>query len=322
MNEFQPAHLLPLLRREWQEHRGLFGWTQLGVLVFVIVLILLILAFGSVADVQSIAQSTDGDVDTRSRFDGSLLTLMTQQFTLFSDLPQQQKATMLSHARLGVATLFQLALLLSVLFYLSGALHDDRKDHSVLFWKSMPVSDAETVISKLLMALFVAPAVAVVAMFLGQLAFFIIATFLAWGAGVSAWDTLWAPSGLLSGLAILIAGYMLQALWALPLYGWILMVSAFASRAPLLWVILVPVLIYIVERVVFGVTFIGRFFYDHLRGRGLPQGFADEQDATQTWESSQALVAFLTSVDLWIGVVIGFAFVVGAIVLRRQYNEI
>src|SRR3546814_20822192 len=42
-----------------------------------------------------------------------------------------------------------------VFFYCLGALYDDRRDRSILFWKSLPVSDASTVLSKV----FSAPAI-------------------------------------------------------------------------------------------------------------------------------------------------------------------
>ena len=45
-----------------------------------------------------------------------------------------------------------------VFFFCLGALFDDRKDRSVLFWKSLPISDQATVLSKVAMALVVAPA--------------------------------------------------------------------------------------------------------------------------------------------------------------------
>ena len=290
---------------------------------FVVLLILLVLAFGSIADVQSFAEShSDGD-SRFTQFDGRLLTLLILQFTFFAELPQEQIAQILEHARLGVAFLFQMALFLTVFFYLSGTLYDDRKDHSVLFWKSMPISDTETVVAKLLMVMFIAPAIAVVAMFIGQLLFFVIATFLAWSGGVSAWETLWQPSGLLSGVVLLVVGYILNAFWMLPLFTWVLMISAYANRAPLMWTILVPVLVYILEVIVFGRAYIGAFFRDHVGFRVLPHINPEtEQSDPRPLDSADGLFQFVISGELWLGVLVGAVFLVAAVYLRRLNNEI
>ena len=328
MNEFHPANLVPLIRREWYEHRGLLGWTQLGVLVFVVMIILLALAFGTFADVQAIAEGHPGERSETAHFEGRLLNLLIPQLALFAELSPERIEHVLAQARGAVAMLFQGALLLTVVFYLAGSLYDDRKDHSVLFWKSMPVSDTETVVAKLLVALFVAPAIAIAAIFVAQVLFFVIATFLAWSAGVSAWSTLWAPSGLLTGLVLLVSGYILQAFWALPVYAWLLAVSAFASRAPLLWAGLGPLLVYILERVVFGRSIIGNFFYEHIRLRAVaPIGTSEAAVTGNTAAASplanpDALVAFLTSLQFWGGVVVGAGLIVAAIYLRRRNNEI
>ena len=131
-----------------------------------------------------------------------------------------------------------------------GALHDDRKDRTVLFWKSVPVTDVETVLSKLITAVWVAPA-ATIAMILAAQVFLltVISGLVATRETLSIWP-IWANSGLFTGLVELLVGYLIQGLWALPLYGWLLFISAAVNRLPFLWALLAPAALVALEALV------------------------------------------------------------------------
>src|SRR5690625_2852310 len=55
--------------------------------------------------------------------------------------------------------IFVLILLLTIPFYLLSCLYTDRRDQSILFWKSLPVSETRSVLTKLGTAVFLAPAI-------------------------------------------------------------------------------------------------------------------------------------------------------------------
>ena len=314
MIRVQPRFLPPLIRREWQENRGLFGWSQVGVLGFVLGVVFLALAFGSVADLTGGTEWSDGDDRVSEHFEGRLLPLLTGQFARLADVPFEERQELYRNARVALAGIFQIVLYLTILFYLAGTLYDDRRDHSVLFWKSMPVSDAETVLSKLLTAMFLAPVLALGAAFAAQFVLLLILTVIAWAAGVSALQTVWLPSGLLTGVGKLLAISVMHAFWALPLYGWVLLVSATARRAPLLWALLIPVFVYVLERIVFGGSVVARFFRDHLS--------VGRYEDLIAGPVGPVLMDFLTDPSLWVGLVVAAALLAGTVYSRRRFNEI
>jgi len=128
----------------------------------------------------------------------------------------------------------------AIFFYCLGALYDDRRDRSVLFWKSLPVSDLETVLSKVVSATLVAPLLAImvyVGVVMVNLLMFSVFVLIHGGSTGLLWQMA-APASL--GLAQLVAlpGY---ALSILPVVGWLLLCSAWARRKPLLWALAVPV---------------------------------------------------------------------------------
>src|SRR5262249_34513186 len=65
---------------------------------------------------------------------------------------------------MGMSMPIGIVLFFVVFFYLLGALYNDRADRSVLFWKSLPLSDIETVLAKVVTAALVAPILSVGAM--------------------------------------------------------------------------------------------------------------------------------------------------------------
>lgn len=128
-----------------------------------------------------------------------------------------------------------------VFFYLVNAMFEERKDKSVLFWKSLPVSDAETVISKVLTALVVAPVIAgaaAVLVMLGSMVMF--CAFLAIN-GINPFVLYLANLDYVTIIGSLVLWIPVYAVWALPTAGWLLMVSAWAKRVPFLWAVGLPV---------------------------------------------------------------------------------
>lgn len=134
-------------------------------------------------------------------------------------------------------------LALSLIFYCIGTLFDDRRDRSVLFWKSLPISDRLTVLSKVIVAVLIAPSIALIAaltsaFFVGLITCTVLAT-----QGVNIFgDVLRDPRALSTPLALL-AMLPVHAVWSLPTVAWLMMVSAWARSKPLLWAFGGPILL-------------------------------------------------------------------------------
>jgi ABC-2 type transport system permease protein len=130
---------------------------------------------------------------------------------------------------------------------LLGSLYDDRKDRSILFWKSLPASDSLTLVSKLLSAMLVAPLFFWVIFVITQLLIAAIGSILVLSVGENPWTLFLAVSNPFKAWGLILASYLAQSIWALPLYGWLILVSAFAPRIPLLFAVLPPVIISVLQ---------------------------------------------------------------------------
>lgn len=215
-----------------------------------------------------------------------------------------------------------------IFFSLLGSLYEERRDRSILFWKSMPVDDWQEVAVKLLTTVLVTPiiffGVAIAAQLTTALVLSVVVLFQ--GGPVSA---LWPLGLMISSWFSMFGHYVIWALWALPVLAWVLFVSAYASRLPFMWAILTPVVIIIAERMFLGTHVFAEWMGRQLGGwqewalhdiensvhvRG-PRDVLNLVFGTAQWE---ALKFSLTSMRFWSGLVIAGGFVYGAIELRKR----
>lgn len=244
---------------------------------------------------------------------------------------------------LDVAMYSAMGLLIAVLgfvvfFYCLGALYDDRRDRSILFWKSLPISDTSTVLSKVVSATVLAPIIAVITgIIVGMLQLLILAVTLSFH-GVNVWQllTLANPFRVMFNLV----GYIpLYVLWALPSVGWLLLCSAWARNKPFLWAVALPVASGLLVSW-FGIMALfdlpTTWFWKNIVQRGLLSVFPgtgnvfghngniahsvagnpgmDFMDLGNTYQ-------LLASANLWIGVAVGLGLLAGAIWFRRWRDD-
>jgi len=217
------------------------------------------------------------------------------------------------------ALLIATAFLVGV-FYCLDALHGERRDRSILFWKSLPVSDLTTVLSKASIPLVVLPILIFAVILITQMILLMLSTavLLVSGSGVA---MLWArlplfamPLGLIYSLAVI-------ALWHAPIYGWLLLVSGWARRATFLWAVLPPLAIGVFERIAFRTSYIGSLLRYRLIG-WFTQGFDFKTRGTAPIDPLSQLTPgkFLSTPGLWIGLVFAAIFLAVTVRLRR-YRE-
>jgi ABC-2 type transport system permease protein len=141
-------------------------------------------------------------------------------------------------------------LYLVTLSFLLNCLLTDRRDRSILFWKSMPVSDQATVLMKLFTAVIAVPLVYFAGILTLQVSWLILLTLSATGTDLSAWETVWMPAQLLSHWLDYLALLLINTLWCLPLWGWLLVISAYAKSVQLIWALGGPIAVVFAERLV------------------------------------------------------------------------
>lgn len=235
-------------------------------------------------------------------------------------------------AFLSLAGIFQAVMIIVVLFYLADALYAERRDRSILFWKSLPVRDSTVVASKFLTAAAVAPAFALAVFVATVVLIWLVAGITVLVLGESAALTA-GPAALLAASALMAWSLIAQSLWYAPVYAWVLLASAFARRAALLWVLLPPVGLIIAERTLLGSGHFARLIAERLGGawehafamggRGgllMGEGAAHVQGLPMLGE----LVTpgrFFGSPGLWAGLLVALAFLAAATALRRWRDE-
>jgi ABC-2 type transport system permease protein len=209
------------------------------------------------------------------------------------------------------------------LFYSLDALYGERRDRSILFWKSLPVSDRTTVLSKAAIPLIVLPVIAIAIGGITQLMLLMLGSMVLEGSGIGAM-TLWSEFRFIQEPIIMVYGVFAFALWWAPIYCWLILVSAWARRTPILWAVLPFMAIAAVERILFNTSYF--LLMLEYRASGAMKeafaGFSTKRGSHAVIDQFSQLdpVRFLTSSGLWVGLI--FAAACLAIVIRlRRYRE-
>jgi len=250
----------------------------------------------------------------------SLISVMSLPLRLQRiDDPAKLDAAMVRPFAMAPAPIMLATFIIGV-FFCIDTLYGERRDRSILFWKSMPVSDRTTVLSKASIPFVVLPVIAFVLSVVTQLTMLVVSVpfFL---AGDLSLVTLWTELGFLQGLVIMIYGLAVHVLWYAPIYGWLMVVSAWARRAPLLWAVLPLLAISAAERIVFDSWHFMNMLHYRVGG-ALKEAFAFKPGADGNIDRLSQLepANFLTRPGLWIGLLFAAAFLAIAVRLRR-YRE-
>ena len=219
--------LIALVRREYWENKGAFRTTPLVIGGIYIAFLLM-------------------SIFTTAHIDSDLYTFR-EAVRFLAEQPVEFRAIHGRDVLLGSSMFFTLVLSFVVFFYLLGALYDDRKDRSILFWKSLPASDTLTIASKLLSAMVLAPIMFWVVFVITQILMAVIASLMVLSVGENPWTLFLSVVNPLKPWGLLLASYLAASIWFLPMYGWLLLVSSFAPRIPLLFALLPPVVLAILQ---------------------------------------------------------------------------
>jgi len=234
-----------------------------------------------------------------------------------------------------------------VFFYALGALYNDRADRSVLFWKSLPLSDTETVLAKVVMAALVAPVLTVGAMMAMHIGFLVLLSLYMLLHGIpTALLLLWSPMHLIALWLKMVVFIPVNALWALPTIGWLLMCSSYARSKPFLWAVMVPIVTAIMISFIklmqsfsltsgwFWTNVVGRLLFSivpfswlskaHMTAEQLGITVGDGDDDVALIHhvlSFDAIGQALSMPSMWIGAAAGAAMIAAAIYFRRSRIE-
>ena len=238
-------------------------------------------------------------------------------------LPERRRAVLLldpAKARAAIEAPYNMAAIMLILtafivgvFYCLDALHGERRDRSILFWKSLPVSDVTTLLSKAMVPLVVLPLVTFAIIVATQLVMLLWTSVLLITHGMSPAST-WVYFPMFRNSFILLYGLAAIALWHAPIYGWVLLISGWARRATFLWAVLPFLAIAFFERITFGTSHFASMLKDRLMGFA-PTAFAFKMHSVDCPQLTPG--TYLSTPGLWLGLIFAAAFVAAAVRLRR-----
>jgi ABC-2 type transport system permease protein len=205
---------------------------------------------------------------------------------------------------------------LVLLFYCLDALYGERRDRSIFFWKSLPVSDLTTVLSKATIPLVVMPLLTFAITVVTQAIMLLVSTVVLRMNGMSPATPSQLP--LFQSWPGLLYALVAMTLWDAPLHGWLLLVSAWSRRAPFLWAMLPPLALVALEKIAFQTTYFAAF----LKYRGVgwaTEAFASHPRGTLLIDPLNPLAPakFLSSPGLWLGLAFAVVCLAAAARLRR-----
>jgi ABC-2 type transport system permease protein len=311
----QSSHLTPTkavrpfywsLRRELWEHRSLY--LAPAVIALFLVLALVIAAF-----------------------------MLPPSMAGFDTFAPQKQLEIVSAPYSMIALVLMLTAMVVVLFYCLDALYGERRDRSALFWKSLPVSDWTTVLAKLAVPMLVLPVFLFVLITATQLVV-LIGHVLLWSVRGLSVSNLLLQMPLLD-MPLGVAHFLITlAIWYAPVYAWLLLVSAWAQRSPVVWAIVPWVAVVAFERLVLGTSRVGGWLRERFFGN-FDAAFTSRETLAEAVERMQQpgadvanavrhgsdhtpdVLRFLSNPNVWIGLVFAAALIVATVWLRRRQES-
>ena len=306
-------NILMLIRREIWEHRSL--WIAPLALAGVLAVIA---ALGGVHwnDSGNFWIGTDDAM--------SHMSAEERQQALAAMNPGAKAREMIALSVFSMLTMVQLITLgIVVFFYLLDCLLAERRDRSILFWKSLPVSDGEVVTSKALTALVVAP--------LFVLAVSAVTALVCSGIislrMIDLPFSIWSGTAWLHLQAVLLGFVPMVVLWYLPLAGYLLVVSVWVRKNAFLWAVLPPIGVLIIEKLITHTNYVGEFLAQRFVGFGMvmdPRSVRriDNLQPDETISASYTLMGqVFANYQIWAGAAAGLALIYLAIRIRRLRDD-
>lgn len=210
--------------------------------------------------------------------------------------------------------LMTIALIVAVVYCLD-AFYGERRDRSILFWKSLPVSDVTTVLAKASIPILAIPLMAFAVTVATQWIMLLTSSAVLAASGMSV-ATLWAHVPLFKTFVMNFSHVVVyHGIWYAPFYGWLLLVSAWANRAPFLWATLPPIALGVVEKIAFNSSHLAAMVRYRFMGDMASEPSADGM--TMEMLGPHSPVELLMSPGLWLGLGVTAAFLFAAVRLRR-----
>lgn len=306
------ANQLALIKREVWEHRSV--WITPAAVAFVLTFI----AVAAVVMVTAFGEAINPEIERIAD----------------ATLPDQIRRAALAVLLLTNTSVFMFAMWFVMIFYCLDALYAERKDRSILFWRSLPITDTETVLSKLLTVAIAIPIATMIGVIISHLLNLIIMSIWLSTQGVNPFRFIWGAVPLFDTWAAVFIFLLAIPIWMSPLLGWLIFISAWAKRGPLLRAVMPIAILPFLEYIIFKSWHLGLAIVKRLGPETMPivdifelaEQF-DEDNLHDVLAENVSLLSmldlgkFFTSIEVWGGLFVCGLFLTGAIYIRRYRDD-
>ncbi len=298
-----------LVKREYWEHRGSMFYTP-AIMAAVF------------AGLMVFASITGGSLVVNDRHESSVYSFLLEGIGELQNIKEEQRESIVQGSLYGVSILFAFVMFIIGLFYALGSLYDERKDRSILFWKSLPISDTETVLSKFFSVCLSIPVVYFSVILIFQLFLLLFTTVGAWFGGSSG-VTIWASSNLFSVVFNSLFALVVASLWLAPIWGWLMLASSWAKKVAFLWGLLPIFMLSMAELYVFHSSrfielLVERVGYAFVILLSNMESLVKEDMLDG---HSMHWYEVFANMEFWGGLVVSAVFLAGAVFTRRHRDE-
>ena len=205
-----------------------------------------------------------------------------------------------------------------LLAYSLSTFADERKDRSLIFWRSLPVSDLTTVLSKVFVVTLIVPLMVLPYIILLQLVAMTSASIFFATNDIVSFGWLWG-SYIITDWFRIIFSLWAQALWSLPLFLWLMLAGTFAAR-PIAGAIVPPVILIVLEGVIFKTNLVLEFIENRIGFWSRSDSFPKEYQELRVVDITDILLLFSTQA-FWIGILASVILVAGIVYFRSSNSD-
>ncbi len=205
-----------------------------------------------------------------------------------------------------------------LLAYSLSTFADERKDRSLIFWRSLPVSDLTTVLSKVFIVTLIVPLMVIPYIILLQLVAMTSASIFFATNDIVSFGWLWG-SYIITDWFRIIFSLWAQALWSLPLFLWLMLAGTYAAR-PIAGAIVPPVILIVLEGVIFKTNLVLEFIENRIGFWSRSDSFPKEYQEIRVVDISDILLLFSTQA-FWIGIFASVILVAGIVYVRSSNSD-
>lgn len=205
-----------------------------------------------------------------------------------------------------------------LLAYSLSTFADERKDRSLIFWRSLPVSDLTTVLSKVFTVTLIVPLMVLPYIILLQLVSMTSASIFFATNDIVSFGWLWG-SYIFTDWFRIIFSLWAQSLWSLPLFLWLMLAGTYAAR-PIAGAIVPPVILIVLERIIFKSNLVLEFIENRIGFWSRADSFPKEYQELRVVDVSDIFLLFSTQA-FWIGILASAILVAGIVYVRSSNSD-